>query len=213
MSVPNAPTEIVNLALDVIKTENINDITIPAGDKIAAVCNRWYEGVRQFCLEGFPWNFASTHDAIPLNADAPDFGWEDAYQLPNDYLSLNFIKEQGLPLSQWSYVIEVDQLLIDNGGAANLNIGYVFDQRDVTKFSPSFKFYIATELAEKIVYKLTGNPGLQNRIVQAKQREMMNAKAKNGKANPPIAFRQSRMLNARRMYGGGSSLGGPYGRV
>jgi len=215
MPVPNAPTEIVNLALDIIKTENINDILIPDGDKVAGVCNRWYEGTRQASLEGFPWNFASTHNAIPLDADVPDANdnWADAYQLPNNYLSLNYIKEQGLPLSQWNYVIEVNRILINNGGAENLNIGYVFDQTDVTKFSPSFKLYLAAELAEKIVYKLTGNPGLQNRVSQAKQREMLSAKAKNGKANPPIAFRQSRMLNARRIYGGASIHGRPYGRA
>lgn len=212
MAVPNAPTEIVNLALDIIKTENINDIVIPAGDKISATCTRWYEGVRQEVLEGFPWVFASKRKAIPLRAEDPDFEWDDAYSLPNDYLSLNFIKEQYIPLSQWNYTIEENCIFIDNDGADTLNIGYVFDQRDVTKFSPSFKFYLAAALAEKVVYKLTGNAGLQNRIVQAKQREQVNAKAKNGKANPPIAFRQSRMLNARRIYGGTSRFGGTRGR-
>ncbi len=212
MGVPNAPTEIVNLALDIIKTENINDIEIPGGDKIAATCNRWYEQTRQECLEGFPWVFASKRKNIPLNANTPKFGWNDAYALPNDYLSLNFIKEQELPLSQWNYVIEGRDIFIDYDGNSSLPIGYVYDMRDVTKYSPSFKLFLAASLAEKVVYKLTGNAGLQTRVIQAKQREQLNAQAKNGKVNPPIAFRQSRMLNARRIYGGASRLGRPYGR-
>lgn len=212
MAVPNAPTEIVNLALDTIKSENINDIEIPEGDKIAGVCSRWYQAVRQDCLEGFPWVFASTRKSIPLRSEEPEFGWEDAYSLPNNYISLNFIEEQAIPLSQWDYTIEDGCIFIDNGGAESLPIGFVFDQRDSSKFSPSFKLYLAASLAEKIVFTITGNFGIQTRVSQAKQREMLNAKAKNGKANPPIAYRQSKMIEGRRIYGGTSKLGRLYGR-
>ena len=99
MSVSNSKTDIVNLALDVIKTENINNVEIPGTDKAAEVANRWYDDVRQKALEGFPWNFATKRQAILLNATAPDFGFDDAYVLPADYLSLNFIMYWYLPLS------------------------------------------------------------------------------------------------------------------
>lgn len=215
MSASVAPTEIVNLTLDLIKTENINDITIPDDDKISAVCARWWDDTRQECQEGFPWVFSSTRAAIPLNATAPDFGFTDAYVLPNGYLSLNFINYQHIPLSQWNYTIEDGNIHIDNGKAERLNIGYVFDQTDVSKWSPSFKFFVAASFGEKVAYKLTGNAGLQKRMSEAKQREQINAQAKNGKVNPPIAYRQSRMLNARRIFGGAarSPLGRPHGRA
>lgn len=209
----NSATEIANLALDIIKTENINDIEIPADDKIAGTCSRWYDDVRQSCLEGFPWIFASKRDSIPLNATAPEFGFTDAYSLPTDYLSLNFIMYQWLPLSQWNYVIEQRDIFIDNGGAVDLDIGYTFDQTDVTKYSPSFKLFLAFALAEKVVYKLTGNAGLATRIAGLKKIEEVNARAKNGKSNPPIAFRRSKMLAGRRLYSGGvSAMGETYGR-
>jgi hypothetical protein len=209
MPVTNAPTEIVNLALDTIKTENINDIEIPGSDKIAGTCSRWYDDTRQNCLEGFPWIFASERANIPLNAEAPAFGFTDAYVLPNNYLSLNFIQYQELPLSQWNYVIEQGNIFIDYDGAETLPIGYTFDQTDVSKWSPSFKFFVAASLAERIVYKLTGNAGLHGRVAQVMKTAEIGAKAKNGKANPPIAFRQSKMLNARRVY---SSTPSPFGR-
>lgn len=212
MAVPLAPTEIVNLALDIIKTENINDVAIPAGEKISEVANRWYDAIRQSALEGFPWNFASTRKNIPLDAETPKFGWNDSYKLPSNFLSLNFIKDQAIPLSQWNYVIEGRNIFIDNEGKESLPIGYIYDMTDVTKFSPSFKMYLAALVAENIAYKLTGNRGLQASVVQRRQTEQLNAQSKNGKGNPPIAFRQSRMLNARRIYGGASRLGRPYGR-
>ena len=202
MSVSNSKTDIVNLTLDLIKTENINDVEIPGDSKAAVVLNRWYDDVRQAVLEGFPWNFATTRSAIPLNATEPSFGFDDAYVLPNDYISLTFIKFWDYPLSQWNYVIENGNIYMDNSGAESLNIGYVSNAIETAKFSPSFKIFFAYSLADKTVFKLTGNVALAGRITTAMKTAEINAKAKNGKANPPIAFRQSKMLNGRRVYGG-----------
>lgn len=207
MSVSNSKTDIVNLALDVIKTENINDVEIPGDNKAAVIANRWYDDVRQKALEGFPWNFATKRASVPLSATAPDFGFDDAYELPSDYLSLNFIKEWDYPLSKWNYVIEGGNIYMDNSGATSLNIGYTYDQLLVVKFSPAFKIYLAYCLAEKIVFKLTGNVNLLTRIKDALKTEQLNAKAINGKANPPVAFRQSKMLSGRRVYGGSRTSG------
>lgn len=212
MSVSNSKTDIVNLTLDIIKTENINDVEIPAGDKIAVVANRWFDDVLANCLEGFPWNFAATRKAIPLSGTDPLFGFDDAYVLPSNYLSLNWIKYWDYPLSKWSYMVEDGKIYIDNGGASSLNIGYTYFNVTVAKYSPSFKIYLAYALAERVVYKLTGNANLQTRLQRGKQTEMVNAKAKNGKANPPVAYRESKMLNARRTYGGSRTTGLYLGR-
>lgn len=207
MSVSSASTDIVNLTLDIIKTENINDVVIPGDNKIAAVANRWYDDIRQAILEGFPWNFAMKWAAIPLNATSPPFEFPDAYVFPNDYLSLSFIKDWSVPLSKWNYVIVGKEMYIDNGGADTLQIGYTYDLLEVVKFSPSFKIFFAYALAERIAYKLTGNASLLTRVINGRKDAELNAKAKNGKANPPVAFRQSKMLGARRIYGGSSTTG------
>lgn len=207
MSVSNSKTDIVNLSLDLIKTENINNVEIPGDDKSAIIANRWYDDVRQTALQGFPWNFATTRKSIPLNAEAPSFGFEDAYLLPNDYLSLSFIQCWNLPLSQWNYVVEDGNIYIDNDGAESLDIGYVFDQLQTAKYSAAFKMFLAYSLADKIVFKLTGNISLINRIITAKKVAEVNARAVNGKENPPVAFRKSRMLEARRIFGGSRTTG------
>lgn len=216
MSVSNSKTDIVNLSFDLIKTENINNVEVPGDDKSAVIANRWYDDVRQTALQGFPWNFASTRKSIPLNSEAPSFGFDDAYLLPNDYLSLNFIVDWTLPLSQWNYNIENGSIYIDNSEAESLDIGYVFDQLQTAKYSAAFKMYLAYSLAEKILFKLTGNVSLMNRIITAKKSAEVNAKAVNGKDNPPVAFRRSRMLDARRIFGGSRTTGifrGRHGRA
>ena len=207
MSVTNSKTGIVNLALDIIKTENINDVEVPGDSKAAVVANRWYDDVRQTSLEGFPWNFASTRSAIPLSATAPSFGFDDAYALPNNYLSLNFIQYWYLPLSQWNYVVENGHIYMDNSGAVSLDVGYTFDQTLVVKFSPAFKMFFAYCLAEKIAMKLTGNVSLIGRVTAGKKTEELRARAANGKSNPPVAYRRSKMLEGRRIYGGSRTSG------
>ena len=104
--------------------------------------------------------------------------------------------------------IDLDgNIYIDNGGAASLQIGYTYDLIQTVKFSPSFKIYLAYGLAEKIVYKLTGNVNLQTRVTAGLKTAQLEAKAKNGKANPPVAYRQSKMLQGRRIYGGSRTTG------
>ena len=209
MAIANSKTDVVNLALDIIKTENINNVEIPGDNKAAVIANRWYDTVRTSILEGFPWNFASTRAAIPLSATDPDFGFDDVYELPSNYLSLGFIKYWDYPLSRWNYMIENGCLYIDNDGAESLNIGYVFDQQIVAKFSSSFILYFAYALAEQVVYKLTGNVNLHTRVTNGRKTEELKAKANNGKSNPPVAFRSSKMLQGRRLFGG-SSVSGLY---
>ena len=198
MSASTSSTDIVNLALDILKTENISDVEMPADDDIAAVMNRWYDDIRQNALEGFPWVFATKRAELPLNATAPAFGYDDAYVLPNDYLSLAFISDEYIPLSQWDYTIENGQILIDNGGGASLEVGYIYDVTNAGKFSPSFKLYLAYLLAYHTVAKLVGNTSVIGWVQKALQREEIQAKAKNGRNNPPKGYRRVEMLSARR---------------
>lgn len=198
MSASTAPTQIVNLALDILKTEQISDVDMPFGDPIAGVMDRWYDDTLEDALESFPWSFASKRAAIPLNATAPAFGYSDAYRIPNDFLSLNFIEDETLPLSQWLYTIEGLDLLTDNGGAASLNIGYVWKNRQVATYPASFRIYLAHLLAYNTVTKLVGMTGAADKVLKRLQKAELEAKAKNGRSNPPRAYRKSYMLSARR---------------
>ena len=202
MSSPTGPTDIANLAVDIISTQNIEDVEMPGDDEIASVMNRWYDITRLSCLEGFPWVFASRRISIPLVDPAPESGYSDQYELPNDYRSLNWITDESLPLSQWDYTIENGKILIDNGGAESLVIGYVFDCQDVPKFSAKFILYPAHELAAKTALKLTKNIVLAGKVAALVQPVRLEAQAINGKMNPPKAYRESAMLRARRRNAG-----------
>lgn len=202
-SAPTAPTEVANLAIDIIGTQNIDDVEMPGDDRIAATMNRWYSVSRRKCLEGFPWNFASTRGTIPLVDPAPSFGYPDAYTLPNDFVSLNFIEDESLPLSEYDYTIENGIILIDNGGGESLKIGYVRDTDDVAKYPASFIMFLAHVLASNTVWILTKNATIANAVKALEKPARLEAQAANGLNNPPRAYRSSAMLRARKRYTSG----------
>jgi len=202
MTAPVTPVEVANLTLDVIKTENVENIEDVSGDEIAAVINRWWDVSRRKCLEGFPWYFASARKSIQLVSPAPDFGYTDQYRLPNGFVGLNFITDESLPLSKWDYTIEGDYLLINNSGAASLNIGYVKDTTNVSNWTSSFLLYVAYQLAYYVVFKLTGQNQTTTRIQNQLAPHRNEAKAINGLTVPPKAYRESAMIAGRQRYRG-----------
>lgn len=202
MPQPVAPTEIANLCLDIIKTNTIEDIVMVSGDPAAEVMNRWYDVSKRKCLEGFPWNFASTRGAIALVDPAPAFGYTDQYLLPNDFVSLNWIDDETLPLSQYAYTIEGEYLLIDNSGEESLNIGYVKDTDEVAKYTAHFKLYLAHQLAAFTAFKLTGQIATAKAIQALLAPARLEAQAVNGLMCPPKAYRKSAMSRARERFRG-----------
>lgn len=202
MSVSSSATDIVNLALDIIKTDNISAVELPGTDEIAIVANRWYDDVRQMALEDHPFDFATKRITIPLSATAPLTQYSDAYVLPSDYLSLIAIVDDLKPLSYWDYEISQNRLEIDNSGESSLLIRYTWDNIAVSTYTATFKIYLAHLLASAIVSKLTGNAGVIRRVQAMVAPVRAMAKAKNGKDSPVKIFKESKMLNGRKLYEG-----------
>ncbi len=206
MAIATSATDIANLAIDIIKQENISNVEVPGTDKIAAVANRWYDDVRQALLEEFPWNWATKRGVWSKEADPPIFDddarYDASYQIPADYMSLSFIEREDLPLSQWDYTIEGLSLLLRGTTANSIKVGYAYDVTDVTRFTPTFRLYLAAELAKAIVFKLTGSVGLTNRVEGVRKAAELKAKAANGRANPPRAYRAAKSTVGRRNQGG-----------
>ncbi len=204
MSAPVAPTELVNLSLDIIKTLTIEDVEVPGSDAIAVVMNRWWDVSRRNCLEGFPWVFAKKRVAIPLQAVAPISGYDDAYKIPNDFISLNWMIDEKIPLSQFDYTVESPNILIDYSGATSLDIGYTWDSVEVPRWSSAFKIYVAYQLAAYTAFKLSGNITITKLVQALLPAARLEAKAVNGLQDPPKGYRSSSMLRARRRNSGAS---------
>ena len=154
--IPNSPEEACNLSLDLLRYPTpITSISSPESD-VEALGARWYDATRRSCLRMFPWNFARKRASIPRNAVAPAFGYPDAYDLPTDYEHYVFLGEDVDEYDGVDFVVEGGQLLIDNSGAASIDLCYVWDFQNVAKFDPIFLMFLVAELAVVFGNSLTG---------------------------------------------------------
>ncbi len=125
------------------------------------------------------------------------FGYADAYQLPSNYLKLHFIGNDSIRNYKGDYEYEGDRLLLNNSTSLTLDIGYIRNITDVTKFDPLFVILLAAEMADNMAYKWT----LKNTVIQRLEQVLTNrraeAKAVNGQDRPPKRIQKSRWTSAR----------------
>ncbi len=204
MSAPISPVEICNLSLDLLRHSSlITSIETPETAE-EALGARWYDAIRRSKLRQFPWNFARKRASIPRFAATPDFGYADAYVLPNDYLQYVFIGEDPVNSPITDFVVEGNHLLINNDGASSLQICYIWDIQDVSKFDPIFLMLLVGELAVMFGNSLTGLNKSIKGMESFRDNWEAKARAKNGQENPPKVIYDSPLV--RRRHQGRSAL-------
>lgn len=147
-------TEIANLALSKLGpgggylTDFNTDQTVQA-----QAARRTYVAMRDLVLEAHPWRFARGRAALAADSPAvPAWGYALQYTVPSDFLRL-------LSIEDWDgdYEVEAGKILTDS--TAPLNIRYLAQVTDTSKFSPTFIDALATrwaaELAPTIVKSTT----------------------------------------------------------
>lgn len=155
MATPNSKTAIANLALRHLKIDPVSSIDPPDADsKAAKAAADWYDQARRDTLEAHPWKFASRRRNILAEADAPTFEWAKKYQLPSDYIRVNYIGDDWRN-PDMEYDLE-DGYVLSNRESP-LPLVYVYDLNDATKFSPKFVTALSYKLAEFMAFEMTGN--------------------------------------------------------
>jgi hypothetical protein len=207
MARPTAPIHICNLALDELKQNPINSLTTPVTNAEFA-CLRWYDATRLECLAQHPWKFATKRDILTPDPTAtPPFGYTYAYNLPSDWVRLVTIGDDYLNDLKREFEIENNQILTPTGTSAtdtlSLQIRYIFDQDDVTTFSPLFIKYFYLQLALNMATKFSTSSTIRASIRDEFKDIEMQAKAVNGQDRRPKRIQFSRTLTKRRGLPGG----------
>lgn len=199
MAAPSSETAIANMALRHLKIDAVISINPPDEDsKAASAAAAWYDQARQDTLEAHPWKFASRRRQLVADTTAPLYEWAKKYQLPNDYIRLNYIgTDWRNPIDE--YDIEDGYILCNEGSP--LCISYVYDLRDATKFSPKFKTTMSYKMAAFMGFELTGNA----QLVQAMEAQFSNSFASaasvSGQNRPTRRVEHSRIRDVRRNFG------------
>lgn len=137
--------------------------------------------------------YTSAGVAVPFH-----FGYADTYNLPSDYLRFHFIGDDSIRNYKFDYAIEGTQILVNNSGAASLNLAYIKNASTVSEFDSLFVILLAAELAENISYKFTLKNTVIQRLETLLDRKRREAKAVNGQDKPPVRVQGSKFLGARK---------------
>lgn len=175
---------------------SVNDIDNPKGDSKTITMSLWYDNVRQQVLRLMVPNFAMQRRVIAkVENYVPVFGYKNAYEYPADCLKVLGFGE--IDEKAKNYAIEGPYILMDDDYPDGLPLRFIFDETDVSKFTPDFKtllsWFLASATAMPITQKLTIKQYVDSQL-PAKISECSGIAAQE---NPPIRVSHSRFREAR----------------
>lgn len=200
MSQPSSPVDICNLALDELKHAPIMSIDTPESTA-EKICARWYDATRRECLRKHPWKFATKRATLTPSGTDPDFGYTSAYNLPNDYIRLVSIGDDSEGSFLDRYQIENGQILTSEGtddDGTSLNVRYVYNIEDVSRFDPLFLKFFVFQLALNMSPKFSLAANAKQLLKQDYEDVSSEARAVNGQDRRPQRIQRSRHLERRR---------------
>lgn len=166
--------QICNQALRLLGVARITALT--DSNEQARVLTDVYDAIRDEVLSAHPWNFAIKRDALVELADAPEFDWEHAFQLPTDCLRVIKMEDDT------KFVREADQLLTDE---ATAKIQYIARITDTSLYTPAFVTTLAARLATEIAYPLTNSATASTEMYKLYLEKLRTAKGIDAQEGTP----------------------------
>lgn len=189
------------MAMVFIGERPVNDVDDPTTDE-EMIINTMIDACRQTTLRSYLWNFATSRIAITRRAGAPLFGYSDAYNLPDDFI--RFVRVNTLTgtwefVRENSYRLAEDKTLMFNGqGAASLQIEYIKDVTDPSKWTGDFTKLMALNLAMDIAFAMTKEKAVVQMIDKEIDRFIPDALSITIQENPLRRVQRSKSIEARR---------------
>tara|TARA_Y100000310_G_C20397179_1_gene675635 strand:+ start:57 stop:725 length:669 start_codon:yes stop_codon:yes gene_type:complete len=202
---PTSPVDICNLALTELKIDPITALD-QAGSAVAELCNRHYDIRRKATLRSHIWNFAKTETTLNRSSNGSSNSYDDVYPLTNSFL--RFISVGDVFVWEKNELYDIRSIsingtfkrsiVIDNDGAATLEILYIRNVTSVSEFDPLFiellKLELANDMAPGITLKPSVRQGIKDNLADAR----LKARSIDGQERPPVRVQNSRFINARK---------------
>lgn len=194
----NVKTQICTLANSLLmQASAINNIDTPVTPQEKAY-SKWYKTANEYCLKHLMPNFALDRRVVSQLPNGPAFGFEYAYQKPSDCLKVLGIGNAEDKTND--YNVEGDQIQTDLLADDGLEIRFVKNITDVTKYSPEYIILLAWKLAELTCMEITKDKEMLGYLRKTVPIEFLTASALSGQENKPIRINNSKFRQAR--YGG-----------
>lgn len=202
--------------------------------------NLWYDRERLWLLREHRWNFARFQGPLSLLFTAPGVDaqpatglpwpfmpWAYAYAYPSDCAHFDFILPtySGAPIQTYPNALPQPTVPFKIGGLQNnsnqpINVimtsqtqAYGVYTRDITvpaNFDPQFVECLTTRLAWRFSVTLSGSLQIQAACAADAERQLMNAKARDGNEGITVDNHSAEWLRVRNGYFG-NGYSGPLG--
>lgn len=192
----NSAIEIVNLALMRLGIDPILSFTDESDAALLARAS--YAQIRNDMLEKHPWKFASAFTSLPVRAGAPEgsWGYSFAYDLPGEVLRVTAVEhESNQEGDEWRVVGRV--LLTNLGDDATINIEYIFENTDVSTYSPSFIEALSARLEVEWAERLVKSNALGERKQQQYEDKFRMGRSTDGQESNPRRIEKTSWLDVR----------------
>ena len=143
----------------------------------ATILRTQYDNNRRAELRKYVWSFSIKRVQLPSTTITPAFGYNTAFNLPDDFIRLIRPYE-----TNCDWVIEGGQILSNNNYSSSgsiLNLRYVSDVKDVTLFDSLFYDTLSISLAIDCCEALT-NSSSKKQILLEEYRQSINSAKKAG---------------------------------
>ncbi len=192
-------TKICNLSLSDLGSLRINDFQDDTEDSTQAIlCRLHYEPVKDALIQSHRWRFSSDRKTLSRDTTDPTGDeWGAQFILPTDYLAMRSIYEGRFSDDNArSFALEGERLLTNE---TTMEIRYIKQVTDVTKFDALFVQLLVLKLALKLVMPLTQDVTLKQTIKEDIQLLMPDVLALTGEeTNTAGRFESGTWNDARR---------------
>ena len=188
-----ADVDIANSALAKLGAPLI--VALTDSTRAAVLCNEQFAKMRKKLISSHPWNFAVFRIALAQTANTPVFNYSQEFLLGSDVLR---VLETDLPEDEpWEVEFNTDnnKVLVCNYSA--VNIKYVKDITDPTKFPPYFEEALAWLLASDIAYSLTQSTTLAQAAYSAFKAEVREARSMDAQEAGRQSFETNLWVDVR----------------
>jgi hypothetical protein len=191
MAAGDSQVSICNIGLLALGVDLITDIQ--AAQRRAIVCATSFDRIRREVLEAAPWRFALKQAQLAASTVTPPFGYEQAYNLPGDFITMYMDDENQDIAYKWEIL---GAQLMSNAGAP-VNIYYIADISDPKLFPPLFCRVLGLEIAVQNALALTQDTKKREEAKQALSDAWAQARARSAQQALPTEWGGDILLRAR----------------
>ena len=195
MSAGDSATSICNIALIALGEDPIKALS--ENNKRAILCSARYDDIRRAILRSHPWNFALKQRNLSADPVAPLFTWQYRYAVPADFL--RFYNEPEQDMAIWNIMADdTGALFIYCNDAAPLQVVYIYDCQDPTRFDSLFVQAFAYQIASELAISLSQNSQRAQQGLAMMEGKLSIARLAGAQENSPREWDDDVLLRSRR---------------